>query len=43
MKPVVFHPEAEQEMLGAAEFYERIVVVAVMHLHREPGYWKSRL
>jgi toxin ParE1/3/4 len=21
---------------------ERIEVIAVMHLHREPGYWKSR-
>jgi hypothetical protein len=22
---------------------ERIVIVAVMHLHRRPGYWKKRL
>ena len=22
---------------------ERIVIVAVMHLHREPDYWKSRI
>ena len=22
---------------------ERIYVVAVMHLHRQPGYWRSRL
>lgn len=97
MKPVLYHPEAEEELLGAAEFYEsrspglglrfldeverglealrespqrwpvlagevrrcllrpfpygllyielpeRIIVLAVMHLHREPGYWKSRL
>jgi len=21
---------------------ERVLVLAVMHLHREPGYWKSR-
>jgi toxin ParE1/3/4 len=96
MKPILFHPEAEEELLGAAEFYEsrsvglglrfldeverglaalretlqrwpalagevrryllrpfpygllyrelpeRILVLAVMHLHREPGHWKSR-
>lgn len=22
---------------------DRIVIVAVMHLHRQPGYWKARL
>ncbi|MGH6691560.1 MAG: type II toxin-antitoxin system RelE/ParE family toxin, partial [Gammaproteobacteria bacterium] len=22
---------------------ERIYVIAVMHLHRRPGYWRSRL
>ena len=22
---------------------DRIIVVAVMHLHRRPGYWKDRL
>ncbi len=22
---------------------DRVWIVAVMHLHREPGYWKSRL
>jgi plasmid stabilization system protein ParE len=22
---------------------DRIVIVAVMHLHRRPGYWKSRI
>jgi hypothetical protein len=97
MKPVLFHPEAEEELLGAAEFYEsrspglggrfldevqrgltairesprrwptlegeirrfllrpfpygllfgelpeRIVILAVMHLQREPGCWRSRL
>jgi hypothetical protein len=24
------------------ELPNRVVVVAVMHLHREPGYWKNR-
>ena len=22
---------------------DRVVIVAVMHMHREPGYWRSRL
>lgn len=97
MKPVAFHPAAENELVEAAEFYEsrsaglghrlidhveqgvlaiaeaprrwpafagevrryllppfpygllyselseQILVVAVMHLHRRPGYWKDRL
>jgi len=34
MKAVKFHPEAEAEMI--------VVIMAVMHLHRDPGYWKSR-
>jgi hypothetical protein len=25
------------------ELPQQVLVVAVMHLHREPGYWKSRL
>ena len=33
MKPIRFHPEAEAEMVSAS----------VMHLHRDPGYWKSRV
>ncbi len=97
MKPVVFHPEAEEELHSAAAYYEhcseglgtrfllvvqrgidvvasaprqapvlvgevrrrlprpfpygllyreradQIVILAVMHLRREPGAWKSRL
>jgi plasmid stabilization system protein ParE len=97
MKPVVFLPEAEQEMLEAAIYYqsqaaglgidylseveravrtiaespttwpvvegelrrrlirrfpfgilyriepEEIVIVAVAHLHRKPGYWRKRI
>ena len=97
MKPVVFLPEAEQEMLEAAKYYEsqatdlgtdflseaeravnsiaelpmtwpviegelrrhlvrrfpfgilyhiepeEIVIVAVAHLRRKPGYWRERI
>ncbi len=97
MKPIVFLPEAEQEMLEAAKYYEsqaaglgmdylfeieravvaiaefpmtwpkiegelrrrlvrkfpfgilyriepkEIVVVAVAHLRRKPGYWRERI
>ena len=97
MKPVEFHPEAEEDLLGAVEYYESkaeglgasflleateasrrvqespqlypiqdgkirrcllprfpygllyaelpefILVVAVMHLRRRPGYWKDRV
>jgi toxin ParE1/3/4 len=97
MKAVLFHPEAEEEMIASAVFYETrsnglghkflneiassldlissspktwpvfsddirrfllqrfpfgllyeihddyIYIIAVMHLHREPFYWKSRL
>ena len=97
MKPVEFHPEAQNEFASAARFYEdqrrglgldftltiqrmyerlpgspaagapfgrrfrrvlvpkfpygllyrveadRIYIIAVMHLHRRPGYWRSRL
>ena len=59
-----FHPEAEEELFGAIDWYEdqepglgrsfalevtlyvaerdKVLVLAVMHLHREPGYWKER-
>ena len=97
MRSVEFHPEARDEFISAAQFYEsqtaglgldfiltvqhtyerllecpasgppfgrrlrrllvptfpygllyrvepeRIYIVAVMHLHRRPGYWRSRL
>lgn len=97
MRSAVFHPEAEEEFIAAARFYERyaeglgrefiaevrytvrrivthpesgapftgglrrmlvdrfpyavlyraeaerILLVAVMHLHRRPGYWRRRL
>ena len=97
MRSVEFHPDAQNEFVAAAQFYEnrteglgldftltvqrayerllghpasgapfgrllkrvlvpkfpygllyrvepdRIYVVAVMHLHRRPGYWRSRL
>jgi plasmid stabilization system protein ParE len=96
MKPVVFHPEADSELVSAAQWYDRqklglgadlldevdaaisriaaapeafgiltrnirlhrlhrfpfgivyreepdrIIVIAVMHLHRAPDYWKHR-
>ena len=97
MKAIQFHPEAEQEMVDAAAYYDsqraglgkrflasvqdavsriranpgqyqiveddvrrclthtfpygvlfqrrgdQCVVIAVMHLHRDPGYWKQRV
>ncbi len=97
MRSVLFHPEAEEEFIAAARFYEehaeglgrqfitevqhtierivahpesgarfsrdlrrmlverfpyavlyraeaeQILLVAVMHLHRRPGYWRRRL
>ena len=97
MRSVEFHPEAQDELISAARFYERqteglgldfimtvqhayerllespasgpasgrrlrrllvskfpygllyrveperIYIIAVMHLHRRPGYWRSRL
>jgi plasmid stabilization system protein ParE len=97
VRSVEFHPEAQDEFISAAQFYEheteglgiefiatvqhayerlaespasgarfgrklrrllvpkfpygllyrvepdRIYIVAVMHLHRRPGYWRSRL
>jgi hypothetical protein len=36
MIPIRFHPEADTEP-------NQCVIIAVMHLHREPGYWKSRI
>ena len=97
MRRIEFHPEAQDEFISAAQFYERqteglgldfittvqrtyerllespasgppfgrrlrrllvpkfpfgllyrveperIYIIAVMHLHRQPGYWRSRL
>ncbi len=65
MRSVEFHPEAQDEFILAAQFYEReaeglgldfIATVqhayerlsefpasGAMHLHRRPGYWRSRL
>ena len=55
MKRVRFHPEAEAELVAAGEFYDtqaaglglefvtEILIVAVMHLRRRPGYWKDRV
>jgi toxin ParE1/3/4 len=97
MRSVSFHPQAQQELFEAAEFYENrsvglgrrfldevelgsvaiaeapercpvlsgtirrylvmpfpygllytadsehVVIVAVMHLHRKPGYWRDRI
>lgn len=42
-----FHPEAEEEFLDAVAYYEDCepglgFVLAVMHLHRKPDYWKQR-
>jgi hypothetical protein len=41
-----FHPEAEVEFTEAIEYYEEkegIYIMAVMHLHRNPEYWKHRI
>jgi hypothetical protein len=34
-----FHPEAEEEFVEAGGIF----ILAIMHLHRDPGYWKHRL
>jgi hypothetical protein len=28
---------------GILYSFDSVIIVAVMHLHRRPGYWKSRL
>lgn len=33
-----FHPEAEKEFVEAIDY-----IVAVMHSHRNPEYWKNRV
>ncbi|MDP2983197.1 MAG: hypothetical protein Q8O92_07700 [Candidatus Latescibacter sp.] len=46
-----FHPEAEKEFVEAIDYFEEveiglgygIFIVAVMHFHRNPEYWKNRL
>jgi hypothetical protein len=49
-KPIEFLHEAQIEMTEAALFYDlyretsaAIIIVAIMHLHRRPGYWQNRL
>src|SRR5437764_1429219 len=41
-----FHPHAEIELHKAFDYYEaladEVIILAVMHLHREPGYWRNR-
>ncbi len=36
-----FHPEAEEEFMESVA-YVGIFILAVMHLHRDPDYWKHR-
>ena len=36
-----FHEEAEVQFLEAIE-HDQIFIRAVMHLHRDPDYWKER-
>ncbi len=44
---IEFHPEAKQEFADASVIYQiieqKILIVAVMHLHRVPGYWQNRV
>ena len=43
MISVRFHPAAETEMVEAAAWQEIARAgLRVMHLHREPGYWRER-
>lgn len=49
-----FHPDAQAEPNHAIDYYEasqpslgyqfaiEVFAAAVMHLHREPGYWSER-
>jgi hypothetical protein len=43
----IYHPEAEDEMIVAARYYENEAsgfrILAVMNLHRYPNYWKNRI
>ena len=47
MKPFKFHPDAEVELYAQRDFYEefddKIVIWAVAHTKRFPGYWRERL
>jgi hypothetical protein len=38
------HPEAQAELNHTIDYYEEseIFILAMMHLHREPGYWSER-
>jgi hypothetical protein len=49
-----FHPDAQAELNHAIDYYEvnqpnlgyqftiEVFAAAMMHLHREPGYWSER-
>ena len=44
----VFHPEAEAEAAAQRDYYDNkeddhIVIYAVAHTKRKPGYWRERL
>jgi hypothetical protein len=50
VKPHAFHPEAAEEYVDAANYYTQIYpqkypegILALMHMKRRPGYWKSRV
>lgn len=42
MTGLAFHPDALAEFEAAVRHYE-ILVLAVMHCHRKPGYWRNRI
>jgi hypothetical protein len=53
MAGLSYHPEAKNEIREAAAFYQgrrhglgedaNVVITAVAHTKRKPGYWKQRL
>jgi hypothetical protein len=38
-----FHSDTKMELRKTADFYEEILMIAIMHLNRKPDYWKTRI